>query len=58
MPHAVRVHTTGGPDHLRYEEVDPAAPGPGQARLRQRAIGVNFIDTYHRSGLYPLPEPP
>lgn len=58
MAHAVRVHDTGGPEKLRYEEVEVGDPGPGQARIRQSAVGVNFIDTYHRSGLYGLPELP
>lgn len=58
MNHAVRIHATGGPDVLRYEEIDPGRPGPGQALMRQTAIGLNFIDTYHRSGLYPLPSLP
>jgi len=58
MAHAVRIHETGGPEVLRYEEVAVGAPGPGEVRLRQTAIGLNFIDTYHRSGLYPLPDLP
>jgi NADPH:quinone reductase len=53
--HAIRIHTTGGPEVLRLEEIDTGAPAPGQALVRHTAIGVNFIDTYHRSGLYPLP---
>lgn len=57
MPHAVRIHETGGPDVLRWEEVAVGEPGPGQVRVRHTAIGVNFIDTYHRTGLYPLPLP-
>ncbi|HET8733026.1 MAG TPA: quinone oxidoreductase [Anaeromyxobacteraceae bacterium] len=54
---AIRIHETGGPEVLRWEEVALAAPGPGQARVRHTAIGVNFIDTYHRTGLYKLPLP-
>jgi NADPH2:quinone reductase len=54
---AVRIHETGGPEVLRFEQVELAAPGPGEARVRHHAVGVNFIDTYHRSGLYPLPLP-
>jgi NADPH2:quinone reductase len=54
---AIRFHETGGPEVLRLEELEVAAPGPGEAQLRQRAIGVNFVDTYHRGGLYPLPLP-
>lgn len=57
MTHAIRIHATGGPEVLRWEEVPLGAPGPGEARIRQTAIGLNFIDTYHRSGLYPLPLP-
>ncbi|MCU0291222.1 MAG: quinone oxidoreductase [Thermoanaerobaculaceae bacterium] len=57
MNHAIRFHSTGGPEVLRWEEVAVEAPGPGEARIRHTAIGLNFIDTYHRSGLYPLPLP-
>lgn len=52
MTKAIRVHETGGPNVLRYEDWDPGQPGPGQVRIRQTAIGLNFIDTYQRSGLY------
>ena len=52
MPHAIRVHQTGGPEVLKWEEVDVGEPGSGQVRLRQEAAGLNFIDVYHRSGLY------
>ena len=51
---AVRIHRTGGPEVLCVEELELGVPGPGQALVRHEAIGVNFIDTYHRSGLYPL----
>ena len=54
---AIRIHENGGPEVLRYEEVPLEAPGPGQALVRQRAVGLNFIDTYHRTGLYPVPLP-
>jgi NADPH2:quinone reductase len=54
---AIRVHSPGGPEVLHYEDVDVAEPGPGQVRIRQFAIGLNFIDVYHRTGLYPLPTP-
>lgn len=54
---AIRFAKTGGPEVLSYEDVDLPAPGDGQVRVRHTAIGVNFIDTYHRSGLYPLPLP-
>ena len=57
MPHAIRIHATGGPEVLRWEEVAVGDPGPGEARVRHTAIGVNYIDTYHRSGLYQLPLP-
>ena len=57
MPKAIRFHRTGGPDVLAWEDVEVGEPGPGQARVRHTAVGVNFIDTYHRSGLYPLPLP-
>jgi len=57
MVHAIRVHKTGGPDVLSWEQVDPGEPGAGQVRLRQAAAGLNFIDVYHRSGLYPQPLP-
>jgi NADPH2:quinone reductase len=57
MPIAIRIHRTGGPEVLQVEDLPAGAPGPGQVRLRHTAIGVNFIDTYHRSGLYPLTLP-
>jgi NADPH:quinone reductase len=58
MPGMVRVHETGGPEVLRYEEVELGAPGPGEVRLRQTAVGLNFIDVYFRTGLYPPPTLP
>ncbi len=54
---AIRVHEHGGPEVLKYEEVSTPAPGSGEALVRTEAIGVNFIDVYHRTGLYPT-EPP
>src|SRR5688572_32825816 len=57
MPYAIRIHETGGPDKLQWEEVQVGDPGPGQVRVRNTAVGLNFIDTYQRSGLYPLPLP-
>jgi len=57
MPHAVRVHRSGGIDALSWEVVEVGEPGPGQARLRQAAAGVNYIDIYHRTGYYPQPLP-
>jgi NADPH2:quinone reductase len=58
MPKAVRIHAHGGPDAMRLEEVDVGEPGPGQVRLRQTAIGLNFIDVYYRSGVYSVPTMP
>ncbi|HVN31767.1 MAG TPA: alcohol dehydrogenase catalytic domain-containing protein, partial [Thermoanaerobaculaceae bacterium] len=57
MAMAIRIHETGGPEVLRWEEVEVGGPGPGEARVRQTAVGLNFIDVYHRSGLYTLPLP-
>ena len=57
MSSAIRFHRTGGPEVLCLEEVDVGQPAPGEARVRHHAVGLNFIDTYHRSGLYPLPLP-
>jgi NADPH2:quinone reductase len=57
MSKAIRFHRTGGPEVLQMDEVSVGDPGPNEARVRNTAIGLNFIDTYHRSGLYPLPLP-
>jgi len=57
MPRAIRIHQTGGPEVLLWEEVDVPAPAAGEATVRHHAVGLNFIDTYHRTGLYPLPLP-
>jgi NADPH2:quinone reductase len=57
MAHAVRFYETGGPDVLRWESVDVGKPGPGEVRVRHAAVGLNFADTYFRSGLYPVPLP-
>ena len=54
MPKAIRIHNYGGPEALRFEDVLIGEPGAGEVRLRQKAIGVNYNDTYQRSGLYPL----
>ena len=54
---AIRIHEYGGPEVLRYEEIQLDDPGEGQARIRHTAIGLNFIDTYHRTGLYPMELP-
>jgi NADPH:quinone reductase len=57
MPYAIRVNQTGGPEVMSWEEVEVDEPGPGQALIRQSAAGLNFIDVYHRTGLYPQPLP-
>jgi NADPH2:quinone reductase len=57
MTHAIRIHKPGGPEALVWDEIQVGAPGPGQIRLRHTAVGLNFIDVYHRTGLYPLPLP-
>jgi len=57
MPYAVRIHETGGPEVLRYENVDVGEPGPEDLRVRHTAIGLNFIDVYERTGLYPTTFP-
>jgi NADPH2:quinone reductase len=57
MAQAIRFHKTGGPEVLALDAIELPPPGPGEVRVRHTAIGVNFIDTYHRSGLYPLPLP-
>ena len=58
MTKAVRVHQVGGPEVMIYENVDVPLPGPGEVRIRQHAIGLNFIDTYYRTGLYKAPSLP
>ena len=58
MTHAARIHENGGPDVLRWEPIEVADPGPGEALVRQTAIGLNYIDVYHRTGLYPVPALP
>jgi NADPH2:quinone reductase len=57
MPHAIRIHAYGGPDVLRWEPLDPGEPGRGEVLIRQTAVGLNFIDVYERTGLYPNPLP-
>ncbi len=57
MTHAIRINEFGGPEKLEFIELELGDPGPGQARVAHTAIGVNFIDTYHRSGLYPITLP-
>ena len=54
---AIKFHKTGGPEVIQYEDITLDAPGPGEVRLRHTAIGVNYLDTYYRSGAYPLPLP-
>lgn len=58
MTHAVYMHKTGGPDVLSWEPCDPGLPEEGEVLIVQEAVGVNFIDVYHRTGLYPLPALP
>ena len=53
MAKAIRIHQTGGPEVLKWEDVDVPAPKEGEARIRHTAVGLNYIDTYHRGGLYP-----
>ncbi len=57
MPNAIRIHANGGPEVMQWEAVAVGDPGPGEARVRHTAVGVNYIDTYHRSGLYKLALP-
>ena len=58
MAKAIRIERTGDPTVMHWVDFDPGPPGPGEVRLRQEAVGLNFIDVYHRSGLYPLPQMP
>jgi NADPH:quinone reductase len=53
MPYAIRIYETGGPEKMRWEEVEVGSPGPGQVLVRNTAVGLNFVDVYHRIGLYP-----
>src|SRR5258707_13411792 len=57
MVHAIRFHKTGGPEVLVWEDVEVGKPGPAQARLRQTAVGLNYVDTYFRAGGYPTTLP-
>jgi NADPH:quinone reductase len=57
MTHAIRFHKTGGPEVLVWEEVKVGKPGPGEARIRHTAVGLNFVDIYNRAGVYPAPLP-
>jgi len=58
MTKAIRLYEQGGPEVLKYEDIKLTAPSPGEAQVHHKAIGLNFIDVYHRSGLYPLPQFP
>ena len=58
MVKAIRIHQTGGPDAMRWEDVEVGAPGPGEVRIRHEAVGLNYIDVYFRTGLYPAPSLP
>ena len=57
MIHAIRLYQTGGPEVLVWEQIQIGQPGPGEARVRHTAVGVNFVDVYIRKGLYPVPLP-
>jgi NADPH:quinone reductase len=57
MPYAIRLHKTGGPEVLVSEEVEVGKPGPGEARIRHTAVGLNFVDIYYRKGVYPIQLP-
>jgi len=58
MSKAIRIYANGGPEVLKWEDFDPGKPEPGEAIVRHEAVGLNFIDVYHRTGLYPLPSMP
>ena len=58
MPHAIQIHEPGGPEVMKWEEVDVPEPGDGEVRLRQSAVGLNYIDVYFRTGMYPAPSKP
>jgi NADPH:quinone reductase len=57
MPNAIRIHKTGGPEVLQWQAIEVGSPGPGEVNLKQTAVGLNYIDVYHRNGLYPQPLP-
>jgi len=57
MTNAIKIHQTGGPEVLKWEEIEVGAPMTGEVRLKHTAVGLNYIDVYHRTGLYPLPLP-
>ena len=58
MVKAIRIHAYGGPEEMRWEDVALGEPGPGEVRVRNHAVGLNYIDTYHRTGYYKLPSLP
>ena len=58
MSKAIRIHQTGGPEVLSWEDIEVGDPGPGQVRLQQSACGLNYIDVYGRSGMYPVGDLP
>ena len=58
MTKAIQFTHTGGPEVLQLADVNVGAPGPGEVRIAHKAVGLNYIDVYHRTGLYPLPLPP
>ena len=57
MPYAVQIKETGDPDVMHIIDTEVQEPGAGEVRINQTAVGLNFIDTYHRTGLYPVPTP-
>ena len=57
MPKAIRIEKTGGPEVMQYVDVEVGPPGPGEVQVRNHAIGLNYIDVYFRTGLYPMPMP-
>ena len=57
MAKMIQIQQTGGPEMMKLVDVPVGEPGPGEIRIRHRACGLNFIDVYHRTGLYPLPLP-
>ena len=57
MTHVIRIHEHGGPDVMKWETIDVGDPGEKEIRVRHTAVGLNYIDTYHRSGLYKIPMP-
>ena len=58
MVHAIRIHSYGGPEEMKWDSIELPAPGPGELLLRHLAVGINYIDTYHRTGQYPVPDLP